>query len=423
MDRGGRRQPGVPARAPMVWMSAPKLVALRTCAANVSAFVVAVAFAAGAGVAKADALQHLKKTYTGRIMTVSASEVTFEIDCDPTRIITLDKALVAHVELNARCTEAIAPSRPAIEAPACATPVRGWEAAVVDLAARPFVKDFEFSSPLTVLLRYHDDSVLVVERAKLELMSATVRCEIDHSPHHRPGPFAAGLCYEPRAWAVAFTGRPVSRNQIFTQGFSIFVATGNQQGTSIPDVREAFGHALTIWTAALERIRNELDPDLRAFIDRSISRSATGGYTLLTPPQAVRRFCKETAMFEVRWVTDRGRAFPEEDQHILAKAQFQGRTVFVNAIDHAFSLDLKAVRADDGTHSLVSIMAHELGHAFGLGHDHASPASIMSPNASRMSRDPTDEDARQLARVLLQEIKGLAPGEVSFAACEGLSSR
>jgi predicted Zn-dependent protease len=254
-------------------------------------------------------------------------------------------------------------------------------------------------------------------------MFATVRCEIDHSPHHQPGPFAAGFCYEPRAWAVAFTGRPVSRNQIFTQGFSIFVATANQQGTVMPDVREAFGHALTLWTAALERIRNELDPDLRVFIDRSISRSTTGGYTLLTPPQAVRRFCKETAMFEVRWVTGRGRAFPEEDQHILAKAQFQGRTVFVNAVDHAFSIDLKAVRADDGTHSLVAIMAHELGHAFGIGHDHASPTSIMSPNASRMSKNPTDDDARLLARVLLQDIKGLAPGEISFAACEGLSSR
>lgn len=404
-------------------MTASELIALPNCVANVAGLVAAVAFAAGAGVAKADALQHLEKIYTGRVMTVSASEVTFEMGCDPTRVITLDKASIAHVELNARCADAMAPPRPNIEAPACATPVRGWEAAVAGLSTRPFVRDFEFSSPLTILLRYHDDSVLVVDRGKLEVILATVRCEVDSIAHHQPGPFALGLCYEPRAWAVAFTGRPVSRNQIFTQGFSIFVATGNRQGTAMPDVREAFGHALTLWTAALQRIRDELDPELRAFIDRSISRSATGGYTLLTPPQAVRRFCKETATFEVRWVTDRGPAFPEEDQHILAKAQFQGRTVLVNAIDYGFSLDLKTVRADDGTHSLVSIMAHELGHAFGIGHDHTSPTSIMSPNASRMSRDPTDEDARQLARVLLQEIKGLAPGEVSFAACEGLSSR
>jgi Matrixin len=404
-------------------MSAPVLIALRNCAANAATFVAAVALTAGAGVAKADVLHHLKKAYTGRIVAVSVSDVKLEIGCDPTRIITLDKASIGLVELNARCTDAVASSRPAIEVPTCATPVRGWEAAVSGLAARPFVKDFDFFSPLAVLLRYHDDSVLIVERGKLERMFPTLRCEIDPIPHYEPGPFAAGLCYEPRAWAVAFTGRPVSRNQIFTQGFSIFVATGDRQGAAMPDVREAFGHALTLWTAALERIRNELDPDLKAFIDRSTSRSATGGYALLTPPQAVRRFCRETAMFEVRWVTDRGLAFPEKDQHILAKAQFQGRTVLVNAIDHAFSLKLNAVRADDGTHSLVSIMAHELGHAFGIGHDHASPTSIMSPNASRMSRDPTDEDARQLARVLLQEIKGLAPGEVSFAACEGLSSQ
>lgn len=372
--------------------------------------------------AKCDSLLHAGTHYSGRIVRATASQTFVQVSCDPHRLIALDKASIEFLEFGPECERPSATPE-AESTPTCSSPIRGFDATVAGLSARAFIKDFEFSSPTTILLRYHDQSTLVVEQGRVLRLSSVVRCGIDAAVPHAPGPFAAGFCYEPRAWAVAFTGMPVSRNQIFTQGFSIYVAVGDHQRGAMPDIREAFGHALTLWTSALQRIRDELEPDLKSFIDRSISRSTSGGYTLLTPPQAVRRYCKETATFEVRWVTTRELAFPEEDQHVLAKAQFQGRTVFVNAIDHIYSLDLKAVRGEDGTHSLVSIMTHELGHAFGIGHDSVSVASVMRPSASTMSRDPTDDDARQLARVLLQEITGRAPGEVSFSACEGLSAR
>ena len=372
--------------------------------------------------ANSEGLAHVGPQYNGRLVKATATQVFIEDACDPHRVVALDKPSIGVVEFGGECTDLIAPFEAASD-PSCSTRLRGFDATVEGLATPTFIKDFQFSSTRTILLGYHDGSTLVVEQGRLKRLSAAVRCGPGEPLQEPSGPFAEGLCYEPRAWAVAFTGLPVSRNQIFTQGFSIYVAAESQLSGRMPDVREAFGHALTLWTAALQQIRGELDPDLKAFIDRSISRSTTGGYTLLTPPQAVRRYCRQTATFEVLWVTTRGRAFPEEDQHVLAKAQFQGRTVFVNAVDYGYSLDLKAVRAEDGTHSLVSIMAHELGHAFGIGHDSVSPSSVMRPSATTMSRGPTDDDARQLARVLLQEIRGRAPGEISFSACEGLSAR
>lgn len=122
-------------------------------------------------------------------------------------------------------------------------------------------------------------------------------------------------------------------------------------------------------------------------------------------------------------MTERGPAFPVEDMQLLAKAHVEGRTLLINAIDHSFVLALGALQTPDGRYSLVSVLAHELGHAFGLDHDDAAAASIMSAAVSTMSLEPTDADAREVARVLGREIQGSPPGALTFAGCKGLRAR
>jgi hypothetical protein len=44
----------------------------------------------------------------------------------------------------------------------------------------------------------------------------------------------------------------------------------------------------------------------------------------------------------------------------------------------------------------------------------------MSASVRTMSGEPTDADARQGAKILLQEIKGSPPCEINIANCRGL---
>lgn len=374
---------------------------------------------ATATVAHADYLYDGDAERWGRVVSSSGKDVVFDVACDAARRVTVKKDQVVRMELNRDCAaRPIANYASGVEN--CDKPVKGFVATVEGLATKPFVHDFELGPGGRIVLHAHDESVLLVEQAKLKSLIVALKCNPSRAAEQMvPGPLAEGVCFEPRQWAVNFSGVPVSRNQLFTRGFTVFVSGLGDPASGAVDARQAFGHALTMWMSALLRIRAELEPELKSFIDQSFQCGAAA--CLLTPPQVVRRYCQPSAMFLLRWVQQAGDGFGPDEKNLIAKAQVQGRTLLINAADHRFDVALgRAPRLDGGKFNLISILSHELGHAFGLADVYDGSPSIMSASVSTMSDEPTDADARRLAKILLREIKGSPPGEINIANCAGL---
>jgi hypothetical protein len=139
-------------------------------------------------------------------------------------------------------------------------------------------------------------------------------------------------------------------------------------------------------------------------------------------PQVVTVRCPQLAMAIVNVSLGRGRF---ADPSIVALAQPEGRTTFLNAGDFRFFSRL-APRADDPAVNLIAVMTHELGHAFGLPDEDGPPEeSVMAgvqPDLRRM-RDPTAADVRRFAGILRQSISGARPGEFNALKCAGLRVR
>lgn len=355
----------------------------------------------------------------GRVVTAIGSDVVFDVACDAGRRVTLKKAQVIRMEFNADCKARQMP-RYASGVEDCEKPFKGYIAMIDGLPNKPFVEDFDIGTGPRVSLRTHDGTLLIVDRPKLRSLAVALKCKLADASDQPNGPVAEGVCFEPRQWAVAYTGNPVSRNELFTKGFTVYVAGLGEPGSGVVDVRQSFGHALTMWMSALLRIRAELEPELKTFVEQSFQCGA-GGACLLTPPQVVRRYCQPTAMFLLRWVERKGDGFGQDEQAVLAKAQVEGRTLLINAADHRFDVRLGGPpRLGGERYNLISILTHELGHAFGLPDWYDGQPSIMSASVRGMSEEPTNDDARRLAQVLLREIKGSPPGEINLASCAGL---
>ena len=231
------------------------------------------------------------------------------------------------------------------------------------------------------------------------------------------------------AWLIAeVDGRPIGyayggRHQAraayrWAADVSVYVERENDAAAATPpDIRLAFGTALTMWMAALDHIKSTLSPDLQAYLTK-IKGCSPGGYCLLTPPQVVEVRCPSSALFIVRWVTTASEVgFLDTD---VAKARMQGRTVLINADTHAFRSDIAMQHIKEvSTINLITVMVHELGHSFGLVHSKQVP-SIMAPTLSLLARQPTDDDAATFAGLLEQSIQGGPAGEFNASDCAGL---
>lgn len=361
--------------------------------------------------------------YWGKVVSAAGDKLLLNDGCDPGKQVTLNKKAVTRVIFGPDCKKSKAPNF-ASGLAACDKPVRGFNVRAEGLKEPLFVEDFLIQTSGRVRLTTPGGSAVFLEPGKLQSLNAVLKCmssadDLLDGPH---GQVAEGVCVEPRQWAVNFTGKPVSRNAIFTQGFSVLITGLNATEDRDIDVRQAFGHALTYWVSALQKARSELDPELQKFLADSFQCSA-GGTCLLTPPQVVRRYCQEAAMFQVRWLRSAGPEFAGQDDVLLAKAAVQGRTLLLNAARHRFQLKPgSGAKSSDGQFNLVAVLAHELGHAFGLPDVLDGTPSIMSATVSGMSDEPTNADAKRLARELLKEIQGSPPGVISLDQCAGLSS-
>lgn len=370
--------------------------------------------------ARADVLD-ADSIYYGKLFKVTATNVVFDEGCDPSNRLVFKKKTIKRIFLNAKCDadSSVPPPPPLVD---CDRPTPGYIATLKDMPNQIEADDFSVVDGKAAFKLIGGVGALYAKSDDVKEIRKDEICFDAKTEHLSPGTLTGSVCYEPTQWAANWSPDPVYRNDIFTKGFSFFLQqemASGAQATSIPDVRLAFGTAMTMWITALNRVKDQLDPELQKYITGITSCSSK--YCLITPPQVVQSSCKENTMFLVEWVSKVTDIFTASESNYVAKAHLEGRTVFVNARNRSFRSDLVMRKVkENNTVNLATILAHELGHAFGLK-DEATGISIMSSNMKNIAFEPTTEDALRLVSILKKNIQGAKAGEFNPTTCAGLS--
>ncbi|WP_158569014.1 matrixin family metalloprotease [Chitinophaga silvisoli] len=221
-----------------------------------------------------------------------------------------------------------------------------------------------------------------------------------------------------------YSKKPLLANQIFSKGFTVFVVIEGKP-KHIAQLRDSvnaliansFRVALTNWGVSMLINYKRMPKSVQEYLDNYTLKEA--GHSTYNAPPVFLVECPENANMVVHVYTDGGKKFPDGNA-VLAKAQVQGRTLFINMRDHRMIYNQRAFDLTfENYYNLVPILAHEIGHCFGLNHSRSSN-SIMSTKISLLSKFPTAADGDSLAKVLLTRIVGTPAGYFNPTGCIGL---
>jgi hypothetical protein len=235
-------------------------------------------------------------------------------------------------------------------------------------------------------------------------------------------------CAERYKWQYEdYTKKYFFVNQVFSKGFGLYISvegakrpTKSQTDSVGNMIGAAFRTALTNWGVALIMVKDKLPVELKNYIDDNTFKD--GGRSLYNAPQVFNVDCPEDANFVIRVYIPACKKFPDVKQ-VLAKAQISGRAIMMNMQSQKVIYNQRFFDVQDGmnNYNLVPILAHELGHCFGLQHS-SGYASIMAATALQLSRFPTAKDGLNFATILQTQITGAAPGFFSPTECVGLKT-
>lgn len=243
-------------------------------------------------------------------------------------------------------------------------------------------------------------------------------------PSHPLPSRSASDCVETHPWASRDGQRPIYNNRLFAKAFP-YVVIGADSAAS-DDLRQAIAqglqNALTQWGAALLANRAILSPRLRAYVESMLL--CDRGTCQYTAPPAVEMRCEQHAAMVIRVYNVH---FPAPQRWVGGMARKPGRTILLNAAEFTPAYDQYQFTmwrtTPPYTANITAVLAHELGHSFGLSHADPREASIMVPSLSDLAtrRFVTPRDGRRFADVLSRDVLLGSPGEFTLDDCDGVS--
>lgn len=239
-------------------------------------------------------------------------------------------------------------------------------------------------------------------------------------------PASQAACIERYKWQYAdYTQKHFFVNQVFAKGFAVFVNIQSRRKVQplVKDsihqiVIDGFRTALTNWGVSLLMNKVRLSGPLKKYLDEYTMQG--DGHSTYNAPQVFEVDCPENANFVVNVYIPKGRKFPA-NKGVLAIAELPGRAIMLNMQSQVLRYNQRFFDVMNSwqEYNLVPVLAHELGHCFGLRHTTSLP-SIMAVSATELNRFPSPEDGIQFALILDSAITGNAPGYFSPAGCTGL---
>lgn len=351
----------------------------------------------------------------GTVVSATTSGINIRIGCDNGTITPIPWDQIRSIVFDTKCREHDVTRPTAGLLPCSQARVLAFKIYPAADQAAIYGMGFQMQDGLVRIALPDNQGSLSGPRLGISALARVQACPTElNPPVSRPPSF----CFEPVQFAVNFSLTPAMPNTVFTRGFAVFVQNLPEHAASQPaDIRGALGAALTVWTSGLVKYRDKLGPQIGAYLQTAVSRSSS--VTLLTPPQVIQVMCKENASLIVRVSAARGGDFRAADSDYLAKSQIEGRTVLLNEADHKFAYTLTR-KVNGGDYDLIWVMAHELGHSFGLRDEYLGPnePSIMNPDTSPL--EITERDALALGRALEKSIQGTNPGFFNATQCGGL---